>query len=185
MADRKDFIRTRKAIWQAYLKLAGNGKLSDITVSKIIKSADVSRGTFYGHYKDLADLQEEIENDFCKMTLDANLKSIRYLLSNPQQNLVNIFSFFSKNRKMIYSIVAGGANDSFFHKCVEAFKNILLKYANTETCIEDAEIKCFLLSSLIIGSCRQIVLVDKTEEEVIKMAIIAAKSIQKGFCSKI
>ena len=68
MSERKDIIRTRRAIWQAYLQLSKKKAYTDITASDVIKNAKVSRGTFYGHYRDIGELREEIEQDFCAMT---------------------------------------------------------------------------------------------------------------------
>ena len=47
MVERKDIIRTRKVIWQAYLDLSKEKDYTAITASEVIKLAGVSRGTFY------------------------------------------------------------------------------------------------------------------------------------------
>ena len=45
MSERKDIIRTRRAIWQAYLQLSKKKAYTDITASDVIKNAKVSRVT--------------------------------------------------------------------------------------------------------------------------------------------
>jgi len=55
--------KTKKAIRIAFLTLLDKKSLSKITIAEISELADLGRGTFYLHYKDIYDLYEQIEND--------------------------------------------------------------------------------------------------------------------------
>ncbi|MDR3247803.1 MAG: TetR/AcrR family transcriptional regulator [Treponema sp.] len=62
LADRR-IRKTRELIRQALIKLLLRKDLSAITVSELTGLADINRGTFYLHYKDVPDLFSHIENE--------------------------------------------------------------------------------------------------------------------------
>jgi AcrR family transcriptional regulator len=62
LADRR-IRKTRELIRQALIKLLLKKELSNITVSELAEIADINRGTFYLHYKDVADLFSQIEDE--------------------------------------------------------------------------------------------------------------------------
>ena len=53
--------RTRKRLQEALAALMREKELKDITVRELTDLADVNRGTFYSHYKDLYDMREQVE----------------------------------------------------------------------------------------------------------------------------
>ena len=55
--------RTRKQLQAALAALTREKDLKDITVRELTELADVNRGTFYSHYKDLYDMQEQMEQE--------------------------------------------------------------------------------------------------------------------------
>lgn len=53
MAERRDVIKNKKAILQGYIDMTSIKNVDKITVSDVIKKANVSRATFYAHlFKD-------------------------------------------------------------------------------------------------------------------------------------
>ncbi|MCY8010097.1 TetR/AcrR family transcriptional regulator [Bacillus haynesii] len=62
MEDRRS-IKTKRAIKEAFLKLLHEKEINKITVSDLSRRADLGRGTFYLHYRDVFDLYEQIENE--------------------------------------------------------------------------------------------------------------------------
>ena len=61
LKERRDVTRTKNAIERAYLELLFQKGYGKITVNEVINLADVSRGTFYAHYRDIPDLEEKVE----------------------------------------------------------------------------------------------------------------------------
>jgi AcrR family transcriptional regulator len=55
--------RTKVRIKQALIKLLLSKDLKDITVSELTELADVNRGTFYLHYRDVGELFHQIEGE--------------------------------------------------------------------------------------------------------------------------
>ncbi len=80
--------KTEQRIKQAFAKLVQEkGSLNNITVSELAKAADITRGTFYTHYDNIASVaasfREEILNEFFK-----DFKEVH--------NLQDIDDFFDK-----------------------------------------------------------------------------------------
>lgn len=62
MTQRRDVIRSKQAIINAYYELLLQKHSPKITVKEILEQANVSRGTFYAHFRDIADLEEQFED---------------------------------------------------------------------------------------------------------------------------
>jgi len=61
MAEKKEYrsaIRSRRLINQAFLELLREKPFEKITVTDIVKRADINRSTFYAHYPDVRGLVE-------------------------------------------------------------------------------------------------------------------------------
>ena len=55
--------RTRRALKQVLIDLMRKQSLQHITVQEIADAADISRGTFYLHYRDIFHLYQALEDD--------------------------------------------------------------------------------------------------------------------------
>jgi AcrR family transcriptional regulator len=55
---------TRQAIREAFIELLREQPIDKVTVTRICELADISRGTFYLHYRDPYDLMESIEDEY-------------------------------------------------------------------------------------------------------------------------
>ena len=62
-AEYKSAIRSRRLIKEAFTELMEEKEIDKITVTDIVKKADINRGTFYAHYANTRSLIEQIEND--------------------------------------------------------------------------------------------------------------------------
>ena len=56
--------KTKRSLRDCLIRLMKEKKIQDITVREISEMADINRGTFYLHYKDIYDLLEHVESDF-------------------------------------------------------------------------------------------------------------------------
>lgn len=57
-------LRTRKLLRQALVELMQEKGLEKITISDLTTRAEVNRGTFYLHYKDVTDLLQQCQQQF-------------------------------------------------------------------------------------------------------------------------
>lgn len=56
-------LYTRRVIQEAFLRIKRTKAYSDITVADICREAEISRGTFYLHYRNTADVLDEVLNE--------------------------------------------------------------------------------------------------------------------------
>lgn len=62
MEDRRS-LKTKRAIRNAFLELLKHKNINRISIVEISKLADLGRGTFYLHYKDVYELMEQLEQE--------------------------------------------------------------------------------------------------------------------------
>ncbi len=55
--------RTKARLREAFTALLGEKPLEEITVRELADRADVNRGTFYAHYRDIYDMLEQVEQE--------------------------------------------------------------------------------------------------------------------------
>lgn len=87
--------KTRKQLRDCLVELLKKKKVQDITVRELTEMADLNRGTFYLHYKDVFDLLEKTENELLE---DFNQLVSRHNASDLKQHPFTIFN-------EIYSLV--------------------------------------------------------------------------------
>lgn len=63
--------KTRQNIFQAYIELREKYPLEKITVKELTERAQISKQTFYLHYRDIYDLAERIEHSMIQEMLDS------------------------------------------------------------------------------------------------------------------
>ena len=61
-------IRSRKMIRQAFFELLKEKNFEKITVTDIVKKAEINRSTFYAHYPDVMGVVEEIQQEILTYT---------------------------------------------------------------------------------------------------------------------
>lgn len=95
MEDRRK-RKTKLAIRNAFLELLKYKSIHQITVVEISRIADLGRGTFYLHYKDIYDLMINIENEIIYKINEL------YDLSFDNENNGSILSFSEKVTDYMY-----------------------------------------------------------------------------------
>ncbi len=178
MAERRDVIKNKKAILQGYIDMTSKKIIDKITVSDVIKQANVSRATFYAHYKDINALKEQFETDFMQMMMHLNEESISTLFQQPDQSVYNIFCTFDKNKKMIRALSGNGSSESFFLRFKEALKKEIQNAMNRKE-KKGESIVAFTIASILTDNCRDIVLTKTKVVSLEERATIISKFIPK------
>ena len=104
------------ALKNTLYKMLKTRDISEITVTDLIKSAGVSRGTFYKHYYLLTDLLKD--------DLDEIIKSIVFNFSpSLQSNWLPMFKKVYENRNKLAIIYKAGLGITFLEKLNNHFNN--------------------------------------------------------------
>ncbi|MFR5876592.1 MAG: TetR/AcrR family transcriptional regulator [Eubacterium sp.] len=122
-AEYKSSIRSKNMIRTAFFELAKDKDINKITITDIIKAANINRGTFYAHYADINDFQLKINNDI--------INSIRQILSTVDLNEINTplpvlikFSEFLQNDIDFFKIIfSSTVSDKFIEELQKLFVN--------------------------------------------------------------
>lgn len=72
MAEKKEYrssIRSRRMIREAFMELLYEKEFDKITVSDIVRRADLNHSTFYAHYPDIQGVVEEIQDDIFRQNI--------------------------------------------------------------------------------------------------------------------
>ena len=111
--ERRDVIRTKKALVTACYELILEQNASALTVNDILERANISRGTFYAHYDDIADLIDSVEDyildnftelfDFAKVDVSKEnctdyLEKLFNLIEEKEEKIAPVFNYVNNVR---------------------------------------------------------------------------------------
>ena len=137
-AEYKSAIRSRRLILQAFTQLMKEKELEKITVTDIIKLADINRGTFYAHYQDTRAVIEQIENDIISKMLGF-LKEFQYksFFHNPLPLLLKIARCLEEDLDFYRILINSSGAERFLIK----LKKIFVTYMENDSDIPSEQKK--------------------------------------------
>ena len=114
--------KTKKQLKQALTKLLMNKELKDVSVLELTELADINRGTFYLHYKDIYDLYDQTENEILnEFNTIINKHVIQNLHGIPFPAVLDALEFLVKNADICLVILRTNDTD-FLSKLIEMNK---------------------------------------------------------------
>ena len=118
--------RSRKMIREAFLTLLKQKPETKITVTDIVKLADINRTTFYAHYPDVRGVVEEIENDVIDKMMII-LKDFHYFsfFKNPAPLLLQISRFLEMDIDLYKQLIRIDSSDAFLDKLKKIFADFM------------------------------------------------------------
>jgi AcrR family transcriptional regulator len=121
-------VRSREAIRRAFVELLEEVPLEKVTVTEIVKRADVNRSTFYAHYPDVYGVLEEIEEE----TLDEVRSALSLLegggfLSDPTPALRQVARVIEANKESYRVLIKADGFARFFVKLQETYSEYMLE----------------------------------------------------------
>ncbi len=129
MAEKKEYrsaVRSRRLIRTALLELLHEKPFEKITVTDIVKRADINRSTFYAHYPDVLGLVEELMEETVNNSIELVSKiNIQQFLEEPVPVLEKLLAIGNENMD-IYQML--GKSD-FALRQVEKMKAVLVENA--------------------------------------------------------
>ena len=123
----KRIRRTKKLLRQALTRLMQQKDFQSITVTDVVREADINRGTFYAHYRDVYDLREKIEaemiEDFRELIADLHPSGT----SNLQPVLARAVDYLEENREIVRALVRGTGVEGFGRKMITVLEECHLE----------------------------------------------------------
>ena len=96
--------KTREKIKKAFaLLIKQKGELNKVTVTDLVKTADITRGSFYTHYDNIYDVAKDILDE----TLNILINNINELqtLENIDKYFSEIINYFKTNSEIYLLII--------------------------------------------------------------------------------
>lgn len=119
--------RTRQLLYDALMTLLQEKSADAITVTDVADRADVNRGTFYLHYRDVGDMLQQLKDDVfarvraCVEKLDIT-EAIRYIdKDEPYPVSVAIFEEIARQREFLRIMLGRQGELSFARQLRELF----------------------------------------------------------------
>jgi len=121
--ERRDVIRSREAIKTAFLELIVLKPTEKITISEIIEHADISRGTFYAHYKNLYEVRDQVVDDLLeKFKSTMTEDDIKKIAKDPISQITTVMNIIEK-----YSIPIKNLSKGSYEGIVSKLKELCIK----------------------------------------------------------
>jgi len=95
--------RTKEKIKRAFaLEVKEKSELKRVSITNLVKKAEITRGAFYSHYDNIYEVAREIQDE----TIDAVFENINKLVSNNDVNdyFDSVINYFKKHEE-IYSLL--------------------------------------------------------------------------------
>jgi len=97
--------KTKTQILRTFTQLLMQKDLKDISVSELTQLADINRGTFYLHYKDIYDLFEQTENEILENFIGILGKYRKYAQMPLMPILLETFKYVEANSDIFIAIL--------------------------------------------------------------------------------
>lgn len=120
--------KTRRILRECLTRLLKEKKIQDITVRELADMADINRGTFYLHYKDVFDLLEQIEQELTEKLEDIlDHHSVEELLSRPSLLFSDLYPTVQENADIITILIGENGDLNFVNRIKAILRDRCLK----------------------------------------------------------
>lgn len=149
MAERRDVIRTRRMIEDAYYELLFQKNNSRITVADILDAANISRGTFYAHYKDIPDLAEHVENSIIASMIDAlSGVTLQQIIADPRIQVERILSAITERKGILVAVLSSSESP----KVIQMIKELFIQALSAERLVNTKLDKVNIIDACVAGA---------------------------------
>ncbi|WP_449621938.1 TetR/AcrR family transcriptional regulator [Robertmurraya sp. Marseille-Q9965] len=128
--DRR-IIRSKQALKESLLALMNEKDFKEITITEIVKLADLNRGTFYKHYQYKENMLEEIIDDVTTDLISSYREPYKNIdifdIHKLSSSAIKIFDHVSKYGSFYTLIVKSISLSGFQYKICEVIKNLALQ----------------------------------------------------------
>lgn len=125
-AEYRSAIRSRKLIHGALADLLQEKPLDKITVTDVVRRAEINRGTFYGHYTDIPDVIHHIIEETFSHIRDLVFEQSQDLAGIPHMLLESIREILESDMGFWQKVMNSGASSLMTEELVKLFLEYLL-----------------------------------------------------------
>ncbi len=153
-AEYKSAKRSRKMIRTAFAKLMLEKEVDKITVTDIVKEADLNRGTFYAHYQTPSDVLVEIENEIMDNLLEfiSEVSCVNFF-QNPLPVMIKISHYLQEDIDYFKMLSQSSDLEQFLYRLKKLLVTYMENDENISRNLKDTktfEVSIFFISGGII-----------------------------------
>lgn len=144
--------KTKKQLRMALTTLMMEKSVGEITVREIAELADVNRGTFYAHYKDVYDLLSQLEEN-----IFVRLEEISVINSSPDWDqstyhyLEDVLNLCYESADVYRALICRNNDMEFQQRLFETLKNQYMSKFLERTCTADKREQDLFCSFIVQG----------------------------------
>lgn len=118
----KNASRSKRLIKEAVSKLLVEKDISKIRITEVTELADINRGTFYAHYKDVYDVVEQMQNEFVEVLCHSIHNYPPFsLLKNPLPFIIEVADYIRENTELYQTLIQRNGSSQIFKKMNSVF----------------------------------------------------------------
>lgn len=175
MTERRDVIRTRQLIENAYYELLFKKSDGRITVKDVLNEANISRGTFYAHYKDIPDLAEKVEASMlCALKEALSSATLEGAIEDPKELIRMALQMITTHKSELRILLAENENPQIMLILKQLLFQVLSGMRLTRSKPGKAAVIDAAIAGLVFDSCRAWLLSDTPVSEDAFVDILSA-----------
>ena len=182
----KRVIRTKALLIRSLSALMKQKNIKDITVKELCEYADINRGTFYLHYKDIYDMLDSIEQELSDKFLQIFQKYNSETNEDfPYPLFLEIFKLVDDNAELFRVLIGPNGDISFIMKIFKLY-NIHCLQSEFNKLSPQFSMNQVYYSNFILYGCVGLIeqwLSKDTKESPEKMAELITKLVSTGVLS--
>lgn len=179
--------RTKTLLTNALFSLLKERSYKDITVKELCDAADINRGTFYLHYKDIYDMVERLEQEvLCELRQLIAAHTPDNPHTNPAPVIYDIFRYVGEHQDLYRALLGPNGDISFLSQVKQMFRDWLLDLC-TPLLSDDDLTRFEHYYSYVAAGCVGLIeswLTSDTPESVSEIADLAGNIVSTGVQAK-
>ena len=145
--------KTRRQLKECLTRLLKEKKIQDITVRELAEMADINRGTFYLHYKDVFDLMDQIKNELIEEVESVlTHHPVPELVARPSLALSELFPLVQENAEIVSILIGENGDLNFVNRLKRIVSEKCLKGWLDLKCSSDPDTLA-AFSAFIVSGC--------------------------------
>lgn len=147
--------KTKKIIKNTFAELIKeNRELNKMTVSELVKRADINRSTFYNHYDSIYGVAEELEAEIIKVLLENTTKLNS--LDDIFKYLDEIIDYLKRNEDMYRLLLSSDEPQVFLKKLNRSILEKMYNSINNNSNFKNSDILKFEVAFFTDGIINQV-----------------------------
>lgn len=133
-AEYRSSKRSKSMIKKAFAKLLHEKDISKISVTSIVKEAEISRGTFYAHYRDVYSLYNQIVNEELGKLLELiDEMGFEKIIKSPKIFLNETLEYLERDIEYYKMLFLSNSANHFMTEIKHSLENKILDDSNIFT----------------------------------------------------